>query len=177
MKEEIWKDIPGYEGYYQASSFGRVRSIDRIVHTTHGRTRFLKGTVLRPSLNTNGYQICTLSTNGNHWTNPIHQLVSMAFLNHKPDGLNLVVDHINNIKTDNRLENLQLVTTRHNTSKDRKGTSKYTGVSWNSQHKKWKANVYINRNLIFLGYFTDESEAALAYQKALENHLESLKNC
>lgn len=177
MNGEIWKDIPGYEGIYQVSNLGNVRSLDRIVHTTHGRTRFLKGTVLRPSPNTNGYHICTLSTNGNHRTSPIHQLVASAFLNHTPNRQVLVVDHINNIKTDNRLENLQLVTTRHNLSKDTKGTSKYTGVSWNSQHKKWKANVYINGNLIHLGYFTDESEAALAYQKALENHLESLKNC
>ena len=47
----------------------------------------------------------------------------MAFLNHKPNGNKLVVDHINNVKTDNRLSNLQIITQRKNTSKDRTGGS------------------------------------------------------
>jgi hypothetical protein len=175
MQEEIWKDIPGYEGLYQVSNVGNVRSLDRVVQGVHETSRRIKGiTLTAPSVN--GYKCCSLSTNGVVQTYQVHQLVAMAFLNHKPQGHTLVVDHINNIRTDNRLENLQLVSHRHNLSKDKKGTSKYTGVSWQNRDKRWKASIRINGNSIYLGYFTDESEAAIAYQKALEKH-ESLKNC
>lgn len=176
MQEEIWRDIPGYEGLYQVSNTGNVRSLDRVIRGEYERPRPRKGVTLKPRV-IRGYKYCSLSTNGIVKTYPVHQLAAMAFLNHKPDGHSLVVDHINNIKTDNRLENLQIVTARHNLTKDKKGTSKYPGVSWNSQHKKWAAKIAINGKEIFLGYFTDESEAAIAYQKALENHLASLKNC
>jgi hypothetical protein len=108
-----------------------------------------------------------LKTNGTKKSYMIHQLVAMAFLNHKPNGLNLVVDHINNIKTDNRLENLQIVTVRHNSTKDPRGVSKYPGVGWYGKYKKWRARVVVNGKSKFLGYFTNEEEASLAYQKAL----------
>jgi hypothetical protein len=167
MKEEIWKDIPGYAGHYQVSDFGNVRSLDKFVRRRDKTTSFRKGRILKLAPNSRGYLVCSLSTNGTHRVYYIHQLIAMAFLSHKPDGLNLVVDHINNIKTDNRLENLQLVSQRYNSTKDTKGTSKYTGVSWHSRDKKWYASIEINRKKIHLGYFTDEDAAALAYQKAL----------
>jgi ribosomal protein L15E len=70
----------------------------------------------------------------------------MAFLNHTPCGYKIVVDHIdNNIKTDNRLENLQLITQRENVSKDIKNTSsKYIGVCWHKKAKKWRSSIQIN---------------------------------
>jgi len=172
MKEEIWKDIPGYEGLYQVSNIGNVRSLDRIIYGEYERPHHRKGVILKPRVQ-RGYKYCTLSTDGIAQTYQVHQLVAMAFLNHKPQGHTLVVDHINNIKTDNRLENLQLVSSRHNLSKDKKGTSKYPGVCWNSQNKKWQAYISINKKDTHLGYFTDESEAALAYQNALKEHLTS----
>lgn len=126
--------------------------------------------ILKLALSSSGYLGCNLFINNISLTNYVHQLVAMAFLNHKPDGLNLVVDHINNIRTDNRLENLQLVSHRHNSTKDRKGTSKYPGVSWRSDTKKWRAAIRIGRQQIHLGMFTDENDAALAYQKALTEY-------
>jgi hypothetical protein len=98
-------------------------------------------------------------------------LVGMAFLNHKPDGTNKIcIDHINNDKLDNRLTNLQLITNRENTSKDRKGgTSKYVGVR-SSAINKWRAEIYINGKTKNLGTFTDEYEAHLAYQKVLNEY-------
>jgi len=175
MQEEIWKDIPGYEGLYQVSDQGRVRSLDRIVNVKGVKPRFLKGEIMKLPLS-RGYPNCFLCTNGVKTRHDVHKLVAMAFLNHKPNGISgLVVDHINNIPTDNRLENLQLVSQRYNSTKDSKGTSKYPGVSWYG--KKWRTQIVMGGKVIHLGYFTDESEAALAYQKALENHLESLKNC
>jgi len=177
MKEEIWKDIPGYEGLYQVSSLGRVRSLDRVILRNDGKSRFFKGRTLKLSRGKNDYLTCNLCINSISRTHYVHQLTAMALLNHAPGGHSLVVDHINNVKTDNRLENLQLISQRHNLSKDKNGTSRYPGVSWYRRVKKWQAHIVINGKHAHLGYFTDESEAALAYQKALENHLESLKNC
>ncbi len=169
MQEEIWKDIPGYEGYYQASDLGNVRSLDRVVIARNGVPRVLKGTILRQNMTTSGYKSCGLCVNKINRTYAVHQLMAMTFLNHTPNRQVLVVDHINNVKTDNRLENLQLVTTRHNTTKDKTGTSKYTGVSWHKRGKKWKSCIRIRGSKISLGYFTDENDAALAYQNALKD--------
>jgi hypothetical protein len=97
-------------------------------------------------------------------------LVAMAFLNHKPCGHKLVVDHIDNNPLNDRLYNLQVITHRQNCSKDKKGTSKYTGVTWEKRINKWKAHIRINSKLKYLGYFTDELKAANAYKKALEEY-------
>jgi hypothetical protein len=166
MNVEQWKDIPGFEGFYQVSDLGRVKSLDRVVLRENTTSYFREGRILKPFLR-GGYQSCGLCINGISRNHLVHQLIAMTFMGHKPDGFSLVVDHINNIKTDNRLENLQIVTNRHNSTKDKKGTSKFVGVSWNSQNKKWKANIKIDGKPNYLGYFTDEAEAGLAYQNAL----------
>ena len=66
------------------------------------------------------------------------------------------------------VENLQYITQRLNSSKDKKNTSSiYTGVSWSKEKKKWKSCIRINGKSKHLGYFTDELEASNAYQKAI----------
>ena len=82
------------------------------------------------------------------------------------------MDHINRVRTDNRLDNLQIITTRENTSKDRKGcTSKYTGVSWDKYNKKWVSRIAMKGIPNHLGYFKDELKAAEAYQNKLKELL------
>jgi hypothetical protein len=159
MTEEKYKDIPGYEGLYQASNMGNIRNV---------RTgRLLKSCFSGPKRD---YLKVCLSKNGKVKTLKIHKLVAMAFLNHIPNGMNIVVDHINNIPTDNRLKNLQLISQRENLSKDKKGcSSRYVGVDWDKQCKKWGSRIRINKKLIHLGYFHDELEASNTYQSALEN--------
>jgi hypothetical protein len=167
MNIENWRDIPGYEGLYQVSNTGDVRSLDRVTHGIDGRHYFRKGMDLKLFMR-RGYLTCGLSINRTKRTHQVHQLVAMAFLNHNPNGHTLVVDHINNIPSDNRLENLQLVSHRYNSTKDKKeGKSKHTGVSWVNGRKKWKATIRINGTRSHLGLFTDASEAGLAYQNAL----------
>jgi len=118
---EIFKDIPGYEGIYQVSDLGRVKSL-----------KFNKEKILKPGVNNHGYYTVVLCK-GKRKTINVHQLVAMAFLNHEPCGYNgLIVDHKDNNPLNNRLSNLQLISQRENTSKDKKGSSKYTGVSWNN---------------------------------------------
>ena len=159
--KEIWKDIPKCGGLYQVSNLGRVKSLD---FKRTGKEGFLK-----LSIGLNGYNLVTLSYLGKGKTYRISKLVAIVFLNHKPNGFKTVVDHINNIKTDDRLENLQVITQRENCSKDKKnGTSKYTGVSWNKKDKKWQSGIKINGISINLGYFNNEEEASKAYQNKLK---------
>ena len=168
QQKEIWKDIPGYEGLYQVSNLGNVKSLDREVIRKDGRVYFFEGKILKKNKGTKGYLCVNLyKKSKKHFK--IHKLVAMAFLNHTPCGYKIVVDHINNINTDNRVENLQLTSNRENASKDRNNTSsKYTGVSWSKSKNKWRSYITINNKLKHLGYFKDEELAKLAYIKELE---------
>jgi len=167
MEKEIWKELPGFEGYYEVSNQGRVRSLDR--KAWNGKCyRLSKGRVLNPVL-TNGYKRVVLYSNKKKKTFSVHQLIAIAFLSHEPCGYKIVVDHINNVKTDNRLENLQLISQRENSSKDKKGcSSKYTGVSWKKQNNKWISSIVIKGKIKHLGYFDTEEEANKYYQDALK---------
>lgn len=157
---EEWRSVVGYECLYSVSNLGMVRSHHR------GSVKILKG-----GRNSEGYLTVKLYKNGKGKTNNIHSLVAVAFLGYTPNGFKgLVVDHIkNNERWNNRVDNLQLVTSRKNSSKDRIGcTSKYTGVSWSVSSNKWQAQIRTNGKAKHLGYFHDEYEAHLTYQEALK---------
>lgn len=164
--EEIFKDVPGYEGFYQISNLGNIKSMP--IKRVNGTGCYIsKEKKLSPVL-VNGYYQLKLYKNKKYKYFKIHQLVAMAFLNHTPCGFELVVDHINNIKTDNKLENLQVITQRENSYKEQgKHTSKYKGVSWYKATNKWHSQIQINKRTKHLGFFVNEYDAHLAYQKAL----------
>jgi len=152
---EVWKDIPEYVGLYQVSNLGNVRSLN------FNKTKKVK--LLKKGLNTNGRYRVGLSKNGKSQGNcRISQLSAMAFLNHKPCGHKMVVDHIDNNKLNDKLYNLQVITNRENVSKDKKGgTSKYIGVY--KEKNKFRAAIRIEGKIKYIGLFTDEKEAAQAY--------------
>ena len=156
---EIWKDIHSYEGHYQVSNLGNVKS-----------TKYSRQRILKPATNIHGYFMVCLHSKNTQKLITIHSLVSMAFLNHKPNKTHeIVIDHINNIRTDNKLDNLQLITQRRNASKDKKNcSSSFTGVCWDKQYNKWRAKIRIKNKQKFLGLFRCELKAAMAYQKALK---------
>lgn len=160
---EVWKSIKGYEGLYEVSNLGRVKSV------FYSKS---KSKILKANIDGVGYLCLGLRKNKQQKTHHIHRLLAIHFLNHTPNGNKLVVDHINNIKTDNRLENLQVITHRENGSKDRKnGHSKYTGVTRYRNNKKWLARITINGVKKHLGMFNTELEASNAYQSALKSIL------
>jgi hypothetical protein len=165
---EIWKDIPNYEGLYQASNLGRVKSIKRVVCRSNGCLHTIKEKILKENINGAGYFIVNLYKNRKMKTFAIHKLIATAFLNHTPCGHKEVIDHVNNDKLNNRVDNLQLTTARHNSSKDRKGKSKYTGVCWDKNSKKWMARIRLNGKQNYLGLFANEIDAHNAYQNKLK---------
>ncbi len=80
-----------------------------------------------------------------------------------------MIDHVNDIKTDNRAENLQLVTSRFNTCKTQdRYTSNHKGVCWDKKANKWVTQIHINGKQKKLGYFACELKASLAYQNKLK---------
>ncbi len=166
--KEVWKNIPGYEGCYKVSDKGNVKSLDRLVaHSRKGMCQ-LKGRILKPALNSKGYRNVVLCKYGKLKTFTVSVLMAMAFLGHKPNGYKIIVDHKNNIKTDDRLKNFQLISTRENTSKDQKNkTSRFTGVNWCKTRNKWLTGIKINGKIRHLGRYDNEEEAAAAYQNAL----------
>ncbi|MCP4354353.1 MAG: hypothetical protein GY793_01730 [Proteobacteria bacterium] len=166
--KEIFKDIPNYEGLYQISNLGRVKSLKRISFSKrHNKYRTISERMLKQSIS-GRYKIVALNNCGKLKSFRVHQLVAIKFLNHKPNRCKLVVDHIDNNPLNNNVSNLQIITNRENTSKDRKnGTSKYIGVSWCKRSKKWIAYITINGKNKNLGSYDCELNASIAYNAAL----------
>ncbi|MBE9490945.1 MAG: HNH endonuclease [Bacteroidetes bacterium] len=174
--KEIWKDVPGYEGFYQASSLGRIKGLDRL---KWNRFKYYihKGRILKPSLSKNGYLRVQLCLNNKIKYKNIHQIIAITFLNHIPNGRIDVVNHINFNKQDNRVENLEITTTRENSNKKHlKSVSKYIGVGWHKATNKWYASITIKGKNKWLGVYSKEYDAHLAYQKALKEIINKYNN-
>lgn len=154
---EIWKTIKDYEGLYEVSNLGRVKSLRR-------------NKVMNVFFDSRKYIIVSLRKDSIRKTFRVHSLVAESFLNHVRNGrMDLVIDHINDNPSDNRLENLQIITQRENTCKTQgRYTSKYKGVCWYSRDKRWVSRIYIDKKIIVLGYFKCELAAHQAYQNKLK---------
>ena len=113
LKKELWKDIPEYEGCYQVSNYGRVRSVDRdVAHTIPGFTQHIKGFVLKGTDNGNGYLVVVLNRDGKRKNHYIHRLVAAAFCEN-PDKKNQV-NHLDHNRQNNAADNLEWCTQKEN---------------------------------------------------------------
>ena len=106
-EKEIWKDIKGYEGYYQVSNMGNVKSLN---YRRTGKERIMK-----PGDNGKGYLRVGLSKDGKRKSCKVHRLVAEAFIQFVPEAnTSYEVDHKNTDRTDNRVSNLCYVTSSQN---------------------------------------------------------------
>lgn len=110
--KEIWQDIPGYEGIYQASTFGRIKSLNRYRKGKRGSQTFVKGRIMRMTKSKSGYQQVGLSKNLEYKYYFVHRLVAITFIDNPTNAK--CVDHINGKRDDNRLENLRWCTIKEN---------------------------------------------------------------
>lgn len=112
MALEIWKDIEGYEGKYQVSNLGRVRSIERKCRMVYERRRRVRERILKVEVKTDGYCRVTLSSPTKRRREYVHRLVSEAFI---PNPLNKsTVNHKDGNKRNNAVTNLEWLTLKEN---------------------------------------------------------------
>lgn len=104
--EEIWKDIKGYEGLYQVSNLGRVKSLG------NGNSNRSKLKIMKTTLSHKGYPMITLRKDDKSKTFSVHRLVAIHFIPN-PDNLPQV-NHIDEVKTNNRIDNLEWCTNEYN---------------------------------------------------------------
>ena len=111
---EVWRDIEGYEGLYQVSNQGRVKSLERKAKHWCGGERIQKERILKPGNDRGGYLLVTLCAGGKPKTLKVHRLVCQAF-HENPDN-KPQVNHINEDKADNRACNLEWTTAMENSN-------------------------------------------------------------
>ena len=109
--QEIWKDIKDFEGFYQVSNLGNVRSLDRIVRCNTGYAN-IKGKLLKPILHKKGYYKVDLSKEGKSKRYFIHRLVALTFLENKENKEQ--INHIDGNKKNNCINNLEFCTNYEN---------------------------------------------------------------
>ena len=166
--KEIWRPIKGFEGYYEVSNRGRVKSLKRKYRT--------KEIILRPGINSRGYPMVMLCKNTYQQTIKVHKLVWEAF-GEKLKGE--IVDHIDGNTLNSSIENLQKLSQRENTSKgwrNKKASGLPTGVSFHKPTGRYRASIRSDNINYHLGLFDSIVEAKRAYNKRLKELLADGKN-
>lgn len=155
--EEIFKDIPGFEGIYQASNLGRVKSM-----------KFGKERILKQYLDKRRYfRVCLKGK-----VYRVHKLIAMAFLNHISCGMKEIVDHIDSDTTNNNVNNLQVTTQRVNAAKAiRKNRTLPVGVFESKGKIKtvYYSRIYINGVNKIIGKYETINDASDAYLNEFNN--------
>ena len=132
--EEEWKDIEGYGGIYQISNLGRVKSLQRLVNNTHCSKRLIKESFLSVKRKSHQYDYVSLYKNNKQKRAYIHRLVAQAFIQNPNNYTD--VNHKNEVKRDNRVENLEWCDKKYNNNY---GTGKRRMIESRNAHNKWNA--------------------------------------
>lgn len=119
--EEIWKDIPGYEGYYQVSNIGRVKSLERIVHYKPGsksanphKCHIVRERILTQRVADTGYYVVTLSKGAKRKIALVHRLIACSFITNKDPATMMDINHKDGCRTNNDIDNLEWCTRQYN---------------------------------------------------------------
>lgn len=154
MENEVWKDIPGYEGLYQVSDLGRVKS--------RGNDKNRREKILSPGKDRGGYLRVALWKDGKAKRFLVHRLVWESFNGIIPEGYDC--NHINEDKTDNRLENLNLMTRKENINwgtHNKRISEKMT----NGKRSKWVIKLSLNNEILHFYPSTAQVERELGYDQ------------
>ena len=158
---EIWKDVKGFEGQYQVSNLGEVKSLERRVLHKNGVTTAVREKILKECSNPKGYRLITLYTKNKRYSQQVHRLVMRTFVGESE----LEVNHKNGDKSDNRLSNLEYNTLRENMNHKNtilKNQKRY-GVYWHKQAGKWASKIEVKRKQKHLGLFVNIEDAYEAF--------------
>lgn len=137
MYLEIWKWIPGYEGYYMASTHGRVKSVDRYVNSKWDNQYFIKGKILKQTTNRDEYKTVVLHKNGKKNLYFIHRLVAMCFI---PNPNNYpIINHKDQNPSNNYYKNLEWCSYKYNNNyadRNKKLSQALKGRTFTEEHKR-----------------------------------------
>jgi hypothetical protein len=158
MNTDEFVDIVGFEGLYKVSRNGVVYGLKR-------------GSILKQSINKYGYSNINLTKDGIRYSLLVHRIVYRAFVGELLNDL--VIDHIDNNKQNNTIENLRQISSRRNITKGKTNKHGNTGVRFFRQINKYGAEISIERIKYFLGTFGTIEEATNEYKKALNNWVEN----
>lgn len=137
-----WKDIQGYEGYYQVSNDGKIRSLKRVCITKNGQKRKYKRKIMKLLPNSNGYFRVILKTENKAERLFVHRLVALHFCNNpKPKEYN-IVNHIDNNPQNNNFNNLEWTTLKGNSQHAKKQGRLKRSEKWKLEHKDLQAKSY-----------------------------------
>ena len=155
MIEEVWRDVKGYEGLYQVSDQGHVKSLERTFIDKIGRERYVKECILKPVIDRYGYLLVSLYAGGKQKMLRVHRLVCEAF--HENHDDKPYVNHINENKADNRALNLEWCTAKencnHGTRNERSAKKRSKQVGQYTPNgelvKVWQSNMEAERQAGF----------------------------
>jgi hypothetical protein len=167
MQIEIWKDIIGFEGHYQVSNLGRIKSLERILTTKIGRRLTVKEKILKIFLSRQSYQLICLALNDEKFPKQVHTIVAEAFLIKKP---NSEVNHIDGNRLNNHVSNLEYVTHLENINhreRSNKNQERY-GITLEKKKNLWLAQISINGKPKKIGRSKCKEKA---YQRFYEAYL------
>jgi len=163
---EQWKSVVGYEGLYEVSDLGNIRSVERIMFDKNGRRHLLQGKPISQSNDGSGYMKFLASKDNRKKCLKVHKVVVHAFLGLK-DGY--IVNHMDGYKSNNALSNLEYVTVRENVTHGIGYKKTRTGAHFHKKIGKWISRCSYNNIKVHLGYYDTEDEAADVYQRFLKS--------
>lgn len=171
--EEIWKDITDYEGLYQISNLGRVKSIERVTTKGNGFDYNVKEIILKP-YKRNSYLNLKLCKNSVYKSFDVHRLVALHFIKNENNIItHSYINHKDKNIENNNVENLEWVSNRENSSHNKIGknfASKFIGVSWEATHKKFRCRIQINGKQESIGESINEIDVAEVYLEFCKNN-------
>jgi len=173
MEQEIWKDIFGYEGLYQVSTYGRIRSCEKVIdYIRYGvkLKRKRKSEILKQGVNSDGYRTCILSKNGRPHPRLSHRYVAEAFI---PNPLNKeTVNHKDKNRANNHVDNLEWNTRKENS------IHAWVGRKMNMEQQKRMVSLIVKPVICFdlSGKFVKEYESIASAARNVNRTKESIGN-